>query len=77
MVYCNIEWSIFKKKIGSLLVRIVGRNSLKLRDIDTAELEKQIVERENNYRLKPLLKNQLRKHQLVKEVLEDSKELIA
>ena len=42
-----------------------------------AELEKQTVELENNYRLKPLLKNQLRKHQLVKEVLEDSKELIA
>ena len=77
MVYCNIEWSIFKKKIGSLLVRIVGKNLVKLRDIDTAELEKQIVERENNYRLKPLLKNQLRKHQQVKEVLEDSKELIA
>ena len=58
-------------------MRIVGRNSLKLRDIDTAELEKQIVEVKNNYRLKPLLKNQLRKLQLVKEVLEDSKELIA
>ena len=45
--------------------------------IDTAELEKQIVGPENNYRLKPLLKKQLRKHQPVKEVLEDSKELIA
>ena len=49
----------------------------KLKAINTGELEKQIVEPENNYRLKPLLKNQLRKHQLVKEVLEDSKELIA
>ena len=52
-------------------------NLLKLRDIDTAELEKQIVGQEYNYRLKPLLKKQLRKHQPVKEVLEDSKELIA
>ena len=68
---------MLNKKIGSLRVRIVGKNLLKLRDIDTAELEKQIVGPENNYRLKPLLKNQLRKHQLVKEVLEDSKELIA
>ena len=55
----------------------VGNTFLKLKDINTAGLEKQIVEPENNYRLKPLLKNQLRKHQLVKEVLEDSKELIA
>ena len=53
--YCNIEWSILKKKIGFLLVRIVGKNLLKMRDIDTAELEKQIVEVKNNYQLKPLL----------------------
>ena len=44
-----------QQKIGSLLVRIVGKNLLKLRDIDTAELEKQIVEVKNNYQLKPLL----------------------
>ena len=44
-----------KKKIGFLLVRIVGKNLLKMRDIDTAELEKQIVEVKNNYQLKPLL----------------------
>ena len=77
MAYCIIEWSILKKKIGSLHVRIVGRNLLKLRDIDTAELEKQIVEVKNNYRLKPLLKNQLRKLPPITGVLEDSKELIA
>ena len=68
---------MLNKKIGFLLVRIVGKNLLKMRDIDTAELEKQIVEVKNNYRLKPLLKNQLRKLQPIKEVLEDSKELIA
>ena len=68
---------MLNKKIGFLLARIVGKNLLKMRDIDTAELEKQIVGLENNYRLKPLLKNQLRKLQLVKEVLEGSKELIA
>ena len=39
--------------------------------------EKQIVGPENNYRLKPLLKNQLRKLPPIKGVLEDSKELIA
>ena len=44
-----------KKKIGVSLVRIVGKNLLKMRDIDTAELEKQIVEVKNNYQLKPLL----------------------
>ena len=43
------------------LVRIVGRNSLKLRDIDTAELEKQIVDIKNNYQVKQLLKIQLQK----------------
>ena len=68
---------MLNKKIGSLLVRIAGKPYLKLKVINTGELEKQIVGLENNYRLKPLLKNQLRKHQLVKEVLEDSKELIA
>ena len=46
---------MLNKKIGSLLVRIVGKNLLKLRDIDTEELEKQIVEEKNNYQLKPLL----------------------
>ena len=46
---------MLNKKIGSLLVRIVGKNSLKLSDTDTAELEKQIVEAKNNYQLKPLL----------------------
>ena len=51
----NIEWSVLNKKIGFLLVRIVGKNLLKMRDIDTAELEKQIVEVKNNYQLKPLL----------------------
>ena len=39
---------MLNKKIGSLRVRIVGKNLLKLRDIDTAELEKQIVEVKNN-----------------------------
>ena len=43
------------KNIGSLLVRIVGKNLLKLRDIDTPELEKQIVKVKNNYQVKPLL----------------------
>ena len=51
----NIESSVLNKKIGFLLVRIVGKNLLKMRDIDTAELEKQIVEVKNNYQLKPLL----------------------
>ena len=46
---------MLNKKIGSLRVRIVGKNLLKLRDIDTAELEKQIVEVKNNYQIKPLL----------------------
>ena len=46
---------MLKKKIGFLLARIVGKNLLKMRDIDTAELEKQIVEVKNNYQLKPLL----------------------
>jgi len=46
---------MLNKKIGSLRVRIVGKNLLKLRDIDTAELEKQIVEVKNIYQLKPLL----------------------
>tara|TARA_E500000331_G_scaffold14907_1_gene13101 strand:+ start:329 stop:469 length:141 start_codon:yes stop_codon:yes gene_type:complete len=46
---------MLNKKIGSLLVRIVGKNLVKLKDIDTAELEKQIVEVKNNYQLKPLL----------------------
>ena len=32
-----------------------GRNLLKMRDLDTAELEKQILEVKNNYQLKPLL----------------------
>ncbi len=40
---------MLNKKIGSLRVRIVGKNLLKLRDIDTAELEKQIVEVKDNY----------------------------
>ena len=40
---------MLNKKIGSLRVRIVGKNLLKLRDIDTAELEKQIEEVKNNY----------------------------
>ncbi len=40
---------MLNKKIGSLLVIIVGENLLKFRDIDTAELEKQIVEVKNNY----------------------------
>ena len=43
------------KNFGSLIVRIVGMNLLKLRDIDTAELEKQIVEVKNNYQVKPLI----------------------
>ena len=43
------------KNIGSLIVRIVGMNLLKRRDIYTAELGKQIVEVKNNYQLKPLL----------------------
>ncbi len=46
---------MLNKKIGSLLVRIVGKNLLKLRNIDTAQLEKHIVEVKNNYQLKPLL----------------------
>ena len=46
---------MLNKKIRSFLVRIVGKNLLKLRDIDTAELEKQIVEVKNNYQLKHLL----------------------
>ena len=48
---------MLNKKIGFLLARIVGKNLLKMRDIDidTAELEKQIVEVKNNYQLKPLL----------------------
>jgi|TARA_B100000519_G_scaffold150750_1_gene131648 hypothetical protein len=46
---------VLNKKNGFLLVRIVGKNLLKMRDIDTAELEKQIVEVKNNYQLKPLL----------------------
>ena len=46
---------MLNKKIGSLLVRIVGKNLIKLRDIDTEELEKQIVEVKNIYQLKPLL----------------------
>ena len=41
------------------------------------ELEKQIVGLENNYRLKALLKNQLRKLTPIKGVLEDSKGLIS
>ena len=44
-----------KQKDWIFLVRIVGKNLLKMRDIDTAELEKQIVEVKNNYQLKPLL----------------------
>ena len=44
-----------QQKIRFLLARIVGKNLLKIRDIDTAELEKQIVEVKNNYQLKPLL----------------------
>ena len=55
----------------------VGNTFLKLKAINTAGLEKQIVEPENNYRLKPLLKNQLRKLQPIEGVVEDSKELIA
>ena len=45
---------MLNKKIGFLLVRIVGKNLLKLRSI-TAEPEKQIAEVKNNYQLKPLL----------------------
>ena len=66
---------MLNKKIGSLLVRIVGKNLLKLRNIDTAEPEKQIVEVKNNYQLKTLLKIQLQKHQPIEEVQEDSREL--
>ena len=47
-----------------------------MRDIDTAELEKQIVEVKNNYQLKPLLKIQLQKHPPTEEVQEDSRELL-
>ena len=44
-----------KEKDWIFTLRIVGKNLLKMRDIDTAELEKQIVEVKNNYQLKPLL----------------------
>ena len=44
-----------QQKDWFLFARIVGKNLLKMRDIDTAELEKQIVEVKNNYQLKPLL----------------------
>ena len=67
---------MLNKKIGFLLVRIVGKNLLKMRDIDTAELEKQIVEVKNNYQLKPLLLIQLQKHPPIEEVQEDSIVLI-
>ena len=67
---------MLNKKIGFLLARIVGKNLLKMRDIDTAELEKQIVEVKNNYQLKPLLWIQLQKHQPIEEVQEDSGVLI-
>ncbi|KGG22433.1 hypothetical protein [Prochlorococcus marinus] len=43
---------MLNKKIRFILARIVGKNLLKLRDIDTAEQEKQIVEIKNNYKLK-------------------------
>ena len=53
------------KKNGLVQYRVVNaqqkdwiftcKNLLKMRDIDTAELEKQIVEVKNNYHLKPLL----------------------
>tara|TARA_E500000331_G_C16614898_1_gene437500 strand:+ start:363 stop:503 length:141 start_codon:yes stop_codon:yes gene_type:complete len=46
---------MLNKKIGSLIVRIVGKNLLKLKDINMVELEKQTVEVKNNYQLKPLL----------------------
>ena len=74
MIY---QLSILNQTVGYLFAKSVVNTFLRLKDINTAGHEKQIVELENNYRLKPLLKNQLRKHQLVKEVLEDSKELIA
>ena len=77
MVYCNIEWSIFKKKIGSLLVRIVGKTSLRMKAINMVEFEKEIVELENSYLFKPLQKNQLQKLSTIVEVQEDSKELKA
>ena len=44
-----------QQKDWIFLARIVGKNLLKMRNIDTAELEKQIVEVKNNYQLKPLL----------------------
>ena len=68
---------MLNQKVGYLFAKSVGNTFLRLKDINTAGLEMKIVEPENNYRLKSLLKNQLRKHQLVKEVVEDSKELIA
>ena len=53
------------KKNGLVQYRVVNaqqkdwiftcKNLLKMRDIDTAELEKQIVEVKNDYQLKPLL----------------------
>ena len=54
----------------------VGKICPRLKDINTAGLEKQIVGPENNYRLKPLLKNQLQKLQRIKEAMEDSKKLL-
>ena len=46
-----------KSKLGYLFAKSVGKIFLKLKDINTAGLEKQIVGPEINYRLKPLLKN--------------------
>ena len=54
-----------------MFAKSVCKIFLILKDIDTAELEKQIVGPEINYRLKPLLKNKLRKLPPIKGVLED------
>ena len=67
MAYCNIEWPISIQKVGYLSAKSAGKPSLKLKAINTGELEKQIVGPENNYRLKPLLKNQLQKLPQIKE----------
>ena len=62
------NWLFICKSVGKIIPRLKG--------INTGELEKQTVETENNYRLKPLLKNQLQKLQRIKEAMEDSKKLL-
>ena len=65
------------KHLVIYLQRVLARLFFKLKYINTAEPEKINRRSKNNYRVKPLLKNQLRKLLLIKGVLEDSKELIA